>query len=129
MPVPICLRKNSEQGLILRGIKCQTAPSSHEQKINSRLGILIILLSQLIYPYIHPHKNSTQQIINTCLALLLRISVLLVDCFHEWHNFQLRLQFHPINVFIRPFHHWQDVIQGQFSSWSKARLNSEFSFS
>ena len=45
MPVPICRRKDSEQGLILRGIKCQTAPSSHVWKINSRLGILIILPS------------------------------------------------------------------------------------
>ena len=27
MPVPICPRKDFEQGLILRGIKCQTAPS------------------------------------------------------------------------------------------------------
>ena len=32
MPVPICPRKDSEQGLILQGIKCQAAPSSHEQK-------------------------------------------------------------------------------------------------
>ena len=47
MPDPICPRKDSEQGLILRGIKCQTAPSSHMRKINSRLGILIILPSQL----------------------------------------------------------------------------------
>ena len=39
MPVPICPRKDSEQGLILRWIKCQTAPSSHVRKINSRLGI------------------------------------------------------------------------------------------
>ena len=46
MPVPICPRKDSEQGLILRGIKCQTAPSSHVRKRNSRLGILIILPSQ-----------------------------------------------------------------------------------
>ena len=46
MPVPICPRKDSEQRLILRGIKCQTAPSSHVRKINSRLAILIILPSQ-----------------------------------------------------------------------------------
>ena len=45
MPVPICSRKDSEQGLILWEIKCQTAPSSHVQKINSRDGILIILPS------------------------------------------------------------------------------------
>ena len=32
MPVPTCLRKDSEQGLILQGIKCQAAPSSHVQK-------------------------------------------------------------------------------------------------
>ena len=46
MPIPICPRKDSEQELILRGIKCQTAPSSHVRKINSRHGILIILPSQ-----------------------------------------------------------------------------------
>ena len=32
MPIPICPRKDSEQGLILRGTKCQSAPSSHVQK-------------------------------------------------------------------------------------------------
>ena len=53
MSVPICPRKDSEQGIILRGIKCQTAPSSHVRKMNSRLGILIILPSQYIYIYIY----------------------------------------------------------------------------
>ena len=32
MPVPICPRNDSEQGHILRGIKCPTAPSSHVRK-------------------------------------------------------------------------------------------------
>ena len=32
MPVPICPRKDSEQGLIPQGIKCQAAPSSQMQK-------------------------------------------------------------------------------------------------
>ena len=32
MPVHICPRKNSERGLILQGIKCQSAPSSHVRK-------------------------------------------------------------------------------------------------
>ena len=33
MPVPTCPRKDSERGLILQGIKCQSAPSSHVRKI------------------------------------------------------------------------------------------------
>ena len=45
MPVPICLRKDSEQGLILQGIKCQSALASHVQRIRSRFGILVNLLS------------------------------------------------------------------------------------
>ena len=49
MPVPICPRKDSEQGLILQGIKCQSAPSSHVRKIKSRFGILVNLPSQYIY--------------------------------------------------------------------------------
>ena len=39
--------KNSERGLILEGIKCQVAPSSHVRKIKSRFGILVNLPSQL----------------------------------------------------------------------------------
>ena len=41
MPVPIYPRKDFEQGLILRGTKCQAAPSSHVQKTNPRLVITI----------------------------------------------------------------------------------------
>ena len=38
--------ENSERGLILQGIKCQSAPSSHVQKVESRFGILVNLPSQ-----------------------------------------------------------------------------------
>ena len=52
MPVPICLRKNSERGLILQGIKCQSAPASHVWRIKSHFGILINFPSQYIHVYI-----------------------------------------------------------------------------
>ena len=42
--------KNSERGLILEGIKCQPAPSSHVRKLKSRFGILVDLPS---------HKHQT----------------------------------------------------------------------
>ena len=32
-----------------------------------------------------------------------------------------------VYVFTQPFYNKQDVTQGQFSKWSKAGLNSEFS--
>ena len=38
--------KSSERGLILEGIKCQLAPSSHVRKIKSCFGILVDLPSQ-----------------------------------------------------------------------------------
>ena len=44
MPVPICPRKDSEQGLILQGIKCQTAPSSHVQKKKKTPRLVITIL-------------------------------------------------------------------------------------
>ena len=47
MPVPTCPRKDSEQGLILQGIKCQSAPSSHMRKIKSCFGILVNLPSHI----------------------------------------------------------------------------------
>ena len=60
MPVPTCPRKDSEQGLILQGIKCQSAPSSHVRKIKSCFGILVNLPSHNVhknykytYEYIH----------------------------------------------------------------------------
>ena len=49
MPVPICPRKDSEQGLILQGIKCQSAPASHVRRIRSRFGILVNLPSHKGY--------------------------------------------------------------------------------
>ena len=58
MPVPTCPRKDSERGLILQGIKCQSAPSSHVRKIKSRFGILVNLPSQYEH-YEHSMNIST----------------------------------------------------------------------
>ena len=51
MPAIICPRKESEPGLILRGVKCQTAPSSHERKINSPFGDNNIQMHQFPYAF------------------------------------------------------------------------------
>ena len=48
MPVPIFPRKDSEQGLILQGIKCQSASASHVRRIKSRFGILVNLPSHYV---------------------------------------------------------------------------------
>ena len=64
MPVPICPRKDSEQG-----IKCQTASSSHVRKINSRLGILIILPSQKDAIELKVHEKTAKTAIKQKLSV------------------------------------------------------------